>query len=214
MKVCRKHVQEERGTEGRDKNNTYYWKLSYTRKLAKKFHSPRTVRVCADAQSRPHEKYLPCTRSIDHHGEMIMKFIFETQDNTETQLFLLDNNHSSNELWTITVSDILVSGVTRVHESRHQLSWYINDAFRSDTVSPFPYQRNMLRKRLVSVLHLWECRPWAPSGRPLLYPLCLLWITTDYCIHGLWASILTGSKWIYLGSELCWNCKTPFSEIM
>lgn len=140
------------------------------RKLAKKFHSPRTVRVCADAQSRPHEKYLPCTRSIDHHGEMIMKFIFETQDNTETQLFLLDNNHSSNELWTITVSDILASGGTRVHESRQQLSWYINDAFRSDTVSPFPYQRNMLRKRLVSVLHLWECRPWAHLAGPCSIP--------------------------------------------
>lgn len=88
MEVCREHAQEERGAGGRDKNKAYYWKLSSTRKLAKKFHLPRTVRVCADAQSRPHEKYFSCIRSLDHHGEMIMKFVFETQD----------NNHSSNEL--------------------------------------------------------------------------------------------------------------------
>lgn len=127
--VCREHVQEEREAEGREENNTYYWKLSWTGKLAKKFHSLRTLRTCADPPSRPHEKYLLCTCSLDHRGEKIMKFIFETQDNTETQLFLLDNNHSSNELWIISVSDILASGRTRVHEYRHQLSWCINDAF-------------------------------------------------------------------------------------
>lgn len=60
---------------------------------------------------------------------MIGKLTFETQDNKETQQFLLDNNHIRNELIATPISDILASRGTTVHKPRNQLSWYINDAF-------------------------------------------------------------------------------------
>lgn len=90
---------------GVEEDNIYYWKLHGPGKLARKLHSPRSMRTCVESLCRPHERLPPMhTQPLTHHGETLWSSFLRHRDNWSLVIIAVGINsgpHRSLILWPL-----------------------------------------------------------------------------------------------------------------